>query len=82
MGSGPADGGKTNQEAWALLLGDGIWEAACPKTPLGASGALRRLIRFYVAIKDGECTVERDLAVFRDTKLEHRTSDMEFLDVA
>ena len=74
--------GKTNQEAWALLLDDGVWEAACPSRLQAASGALRRIIRFYISIEDGECTVERDLAVFRDKVLEHRTNDMEFLDDA
>jgi len=74
--------GKTNQEAWALLLDDGVWEAACPSRLQAASGALRRIIRFYIAIEDGECTVERDLGVFRDKILEHRTDDMEFLDDA
>ena len=72
--------GKTNQEAWALLLDDGVWEAACPSRLQAASGALRRIIRFYISIEDGECTVERDLAMFRDKKLEHRTNDDEFLD--
>ena len=72
--------GKTNQEAWALLLDDRVWEAACPSRLQAASGAVRRIIRFYISIEDGECTVERDLAVFRDRKLEHRTDDMEFLD--
>ena len=40
--------GKTNQEAWALLLDDGVWEAACPRRLLAASGALRRITRFYI----------------------------------
>ena len=74
--------GKTNQEAWALLLDDRVWEAACPSRLLAASGALRRIIRFYISIEDGECTVERDLAVFRDKKLEHRTNAQAFLDDA
>ena len=74
--------GKTNQEAWALLLDDGVWEAACPNRLQAAAGALRHIIRFYISIEDGECTVERDLAVFRDKKLEHRTNEMEFLDDA
>jgi len=72
--------GKTNQEAWALLLNDGVWEAACPSTVPAASRVLRRIIRFYISIEDGECTVERDLGVFRDKKLEHRTDDMKLLD--
>ena len=72
--------GKTNQEAWALLLNDGVWEAACPSTVPAACRVLRRIIRFYISIEDGECTVERDLGVFRDKKLEHRTDDMKLLD--
>ena len=72
--------GKTNQQAWALLLDDAFWEAACPNRLRGASRALCRLIRFYISIEDGECTVERDLAEFREQKLQHRTRDMQFLD--
>ena len=50
--------GLSNQQAWALLLDDGVWEKACPNI-LAASGALRVIIRFYISIEDGECTVER-----------------------
>ena len=82
MGSDQASGGKTNHEAWAHLLDDGVWEAACPSRLRAASGALCRISRFYISIEDGECTVERDLGVFRDKKLEHRTNDIEFLDDA
>ena len=71
---------KTNQEAWALLLDDAEWEAACPKRLRAASHVLSRLIRFYISIEDGECTVERDLGEFREHTLVHRTSHMEFLD--
>ena len=42
--------GKTNQEAWALLLDDGVWEAACPSRLRSSSGALCRLIRFYLSL--------------------------------
>jgi hypothetical protein len=52
---------KTNQEAWACLLDDEIWEAACPKRLRISSHAVAQLIRFYISIEDGECTVERDL---------------------
>ena len=72
--------GKTNQQAWALLLDDTFWEAACPSRLCVASRTLRRLIRFYISIEDGECTVERDLAELRDKILQHRTDDMPFHD--
>ena len=72
--------GLSNQQAWALLLDDGVWEKACPKRLLAASGALRAMIRFYISIEDGECTVERDLAEFREAKMVHRTANMDFLD--
>ena len=58
--------GCSNQEAWASLLRDEIWEKACPRRlRAAASGALSRMIRFYISIEDGECTVERDLGQFR-----------------
>ena len=72
--------GLSNQQAWALLLDDGVWEKACPKRSLAASGAFRAMIRFYISIEDGECTVERDLAEFREAKSVHRTAHMDFLD--
>ena len=72
--------GLSNQQAWALLLDDGVWEKACPKRLLAGSGALRAMIRFYISIEDGECTVERDLAEFREAKMVHRTANMDFLD--
>ncbi len=71
---------KTNQEAWALLLEDEVWEDACPSR-LGAShGSIARVIRFYISIEDGECIVERDLVVSRDHLLEHCTDSLTFLD--
>ena len=73
---------KTNQQAWALLLDDHFWEAACPKRLSAASGALSRIIRFYISIEDGECTVERDLGEYRAHVMEHRTNDIDFLDDA
>ena len=39
--------GKTNQQAWAHILDDAVWEAACPKRLSAASGALARIVRFY-----------------------------------
>ena len=72
--------GVTNQQAWALLLDDDYWEKACPKRLRGASLALRRLIRFYISIEDGECTVERDLGEFRNQMREHRSADLIFHD--
>ena len=71
---------KTNQQAWATLLDERVWEEACPKRHRSASGALCRLIRFYISIEDGECTVERDLAEYRHQMLEHRTDRNEFHD--
>ena len=38
------------------------------------------MIRFYISIEDGECTVERDLAEFREANMVHRTDNMVFLD--
>ena len=71
---------KTNQEAWARLLDDAFWQLACPNRLPHASWALRKIIRFYISIEDGECAVERDFAVLRDELREHRTPDVDFLD--
>ena len=71
---------KTNQQAWALLLDDDVWEDAGPGRFRAASGALRKVIRFYISIEDGECTVERDLGHVRHQKLVHRTDDLNFHD--
>ena len=65
-----------------MLLDEAIWEAACPNRVRAASRALGRLIRFYISIEDGECSVERDLAQFREQKMQHRTGDMDFHDDA
>jgi len=71
---------KTNQQAWATLLDDECFDAAQPRGLRAASGALRKLIRFYISIEDGECSVERDLGEFRNQLLEHRTNNMAFHD--
>ena len=70
----------TNQQAWARLLDDAFWHAACPRRLVGASHVLRKLVRFYISIEDGECTVERDFAFLRNEQAEHRTGNVEFLD--
>ena len=72
--------GLTNQQAWALTLDDAFWEAACPKKLGAASGALARIVRFYISIEDGECTVERDLGEFRAKQEIHRCGDLQFHD--
>ncbi|CAK0797503.1 unnamed protein product, partial [Prorocentrum cordatum] len=72
--------GATNQQAWARVLDDNFWGAACPRRLRGASRVLRRLVRFHISIEDGECTVERDLGRFRDQRVEHRTDDIAFHD--
>ena len=71
----------SNQAAWASLLCDDTWDQACPRATLAASGALRKLIRFYISIEDGECTVERDLGELRALQKTHRCKDhLGFLD--
>ena len=72
--------GKTNQEAWARLLDNSFWHEACPKRLVGGSHVLRKLVRFYISIEDGECSVERDFAFLREELKEHRTSNSEFLE--
>ena len=61
----------SNQVAWGSLLCDDIWQEACPRATLAASGALRKLIRFYISIEDGECSVERDLGELRCMRRTH-----------
>ena len=70
----------SNQAAWASLLSDETWAEACPRATLAASGALRKLIRFYISIEDGECTVERDLSEVRALRVTHRCVDILFFD--
>ena len=70
----------TNPQAWARLLDDKFWDAACPGRLVGASHVLRKLIRFYISIEDGECSVERDFGTVRDLLTEHRTGDEDFMD--
>ena len=72
--------GLTNQQAWACILDEDFWEAACPKRLSQASGALSRIVRFYISIEDGECTVERDLGEFRSQQRQHQTGDVQFHD--
>ena len=62
---------ENNQDAWALVLDDDCWGAACPKRLRGASRELCRLIRFYISIADGACTVERDFGELRAHMIEH-----------
>ena len=45
----------TNQQAWACLLDDAFWHAACPRRLVGGSHVLRKLVRFYISI-DREIT--------------------------
>ena len=80
MAPGQPLAAKTNQQAWALLLDDDVWAAACPGRFGAGARALRRVIRFYISIEDGECTVERDLAEFRSQMLQHRADDLNFHD--
>ena len=77
---GPPLAALTHQQAWACLLDDAFWHQACPRRLVGASHVLRKLVRFYISIEDGECTVERDFAFLRNEQAEHRTANVEFLD--
>ena len=74
----------SNQVAWASFLCDDTWEEACRRATLAASGALRKLIRFYISIEDGECAVERDLGELRSLRRTHlcggRAGGERFLD--
>ena len=72
MAPGQALAKASNQEAWASLLSNETWQKACTRATLAASGALRKIIRFYISIEDGECSVERDLGELRDMRRTHR----------
>ena len=72
MAPGRALAKASNQEAWASLLSNETWQKACTRATLAASGALRKIIRFYISIEDGECSVERDLGELRDMRRTHR----------
>ena len=71
---------KSNQAVWGELLDSGVWEKACPHRLQAAARAIRKLIRFYISIEDGECTVERDLGEFRSQMKEYCCGDMLFHD--
>ena len=62
------------------MLEDETWEAACPGKYFSSRPSFQKLIRFYISIEYGECTVERDLGEFRDEIQEHRTSNIDYLD--
>ena len=64
--------GKSNQAVWSTLLARDGWENASPRHFGEHSGALPRIIRFYISIEDGECAVERDLGALRAALLEYR----------
>ena len=70
---------KTNPQAWAMLLDDDFALSEVGRMPKQLS-ALRVVIRFYISLEDGECTVERDLAEYRAQQLEHRTHSEQFHD--
>ena len=55
---------SSNQAAWSKLLCPRVREEATPRRHHRYI-ALQALIRFYVSIEDGECSVERDLAKLR-----------------
>ena len=70
----------SNQRAWACCLDADFLESACPGRLLSSFSAFGKVIRFYISIEDGECTVERDFAEFRAIMEEHHTNNFEFLD--
>ena len=52
------------RKAWGRVIGAGKPLPSCQH--LGASDALPTLVSLYLSIIDGECSVERDLAILRD----------------
>ena len=70
----------SNQSAWACCLDAEFLESACPGRLRSSFSAFGKVIRFYISIEDGECTVERDFAEVRAILDEHHTNNFEFLD--
>ena len=64
-----------NQTAWASLLDPETWDQATGGRLDTNSPALRTIIRFYICLEDGECTVERDLATLRGQKSRWRPNE-------
>ena len=67
--SDPAQKPVSNQSLWAMLLDPNVWGEAVPKRLRASDGALATIIRFYISIEGGECTVERDFARSREVRL-------------
>jgi hypothetical protein len=72
----------SNQTAWACCLDAAFLESACPGRLSSTFSAFGKVIRFYISIEDGECTVERDFAEYRGKESEHHANYFEFLDDA
>ena len=72
----------SNQKAWACCLDPAFLESACPGRLASTFSAFGKVIRFYISIEDGECTVERDFAAFRQLIEQHSAQHFQFLDDA
>ena len=72
----------SNQTAWSCCLDPEFLESACPRRLVSSFSAFGKVIRFYISIEDGECTVERDFAEFRGMEKEHHGNNFQFLDDA
>ena len=68
----------SNQSAWACCLDSEFLEAACPGRLRSTFSALGKVIRFYISIEDGECTLKRNFAEFRAIVEEHHTNNLSF----
>ena len=56
----------SNQTAWDCCLDSEFLELACPGRLPSSFREFGKVIRFYISIEDGECTVERDFAELRE----------------
>ena len=69
---------KPNQVVWSEVLKPTFVCAG----RVAALLALPVMIRFYISIEDGECTVERDLGETREVVRRNRTRDTDFINSA
>ena len=56
----------SNQTAWDCCLDPEFLDLACPGRLPSSFREFGKVIRFYISIEDGECTVERDFAELRE----------------
>ena len=63
---------STNCDVWAAMLSRNVCMSGFPQRK--EMQALQIIIRFYISIEDGECAMERDLAVLQRFESQHKNA--------